>query len=107
MTALGGWGNFHVSGGSSAGALIGLQFVVMTLIANMPITRSLAQAGDNYTTPTRVHFGVVLLLSAVACAPWIGIEVIAILWCLVGVGGFAYVAMVARRLRLQAAYQAV
>jgi hypothetical protein len=35
MTALGGWGNFYVIVGSSAGALIGLQFVVMTLIANM------------------------------------------------------------------------
>ena len=33
MTALSGWENFYVIVGSSAGALIGLQFVVMTLIA--------------------------------------------------------------------------
>ena len=31
MTALGEWENFYVIVGSSAGALIGLQFVVMTL----------------------------------------------------------------------------
>ena len=37
MTALRGWENFYVIVGSSAGALIGLQFVVMTLIAGMPI----------------------------------------------------------------------
>jgi len=34
MTALDGWENFYVIVGSSAGALIGLQFVVITLIAN-------------------------------------------------------------------------
>jgi len=37
MNPLGTWQNFYVIVGSSAGALIGLQFVVMTLIANMPI----------------------------------------------------------------------
>jgi hypothetical protein len=30
MTALDGWGNFYAIVGSSAGALIGLQFVVRT-----------------------------------------------------------------------------
>ncbi len=80
MTALDGWGNFYVIVGSSAGALIGLQFVVMTLIANMPITRGDAQAGDAFTTPTVVHFGVVLLLSAVGIAPWNEIASVAVLW---------------------------
>jgi hypothetical protein len=69
MTTLDGWGNFYVIVGSSAGALIGLQFVVMTLIANMPLAHGDAQAGHTFTTPTVVHFGVVLLLSAAACAP--------------------------------------
>ena len=32
MAELAGWANFYVIVGSSAGALIGLQFVVMTLI---------------------------------------------------------------------------
>ena len=65
MTALAGWENFYVIVGSSAGALIGLQFVVMTLIANLPLTRGDAQAGDSFTTPTVVHFATVLLLAAV------------------------------------------
>ena len=107
MTALDGWGNFYVIVGSSAGALIGLQFVVMTLIANLPITRGDAQAGDAFSTPSVVHFAVVLLLSAVGCAPWDGIAAIAVLWGLVGLGGVVYVVVVARRLRLQTAYQAV
>jgi hypothetical protein len=107
MTALSGWENFYVIVGSSAGALIGLQFVVMTLIANLPLTRGDAQAGDTFTTPTVVHFGVVLLLSAVGTAPWDGIAIVAVLWGVVGLGGVVYVVLVARRLRLQTAYRAV
>src|SRR5436853_8144 len=74
---------------------------------NRPITRSDAQAGDACTTPTVVHFGVVLLLSAVGSAPWDGIATAAVLWGLVGLGGVVYVVVVARRLRSQTAYQAV
>ncbi|HET9742675.1 MAG TPA: hypothetical protein VFQ00_08000 [Terriglobales bacterium] len=36
MTPFSGWENFYVTVGSSAGALIGLQFVVITLIADVP-----------------------------------------------------------------------
>jgi hypothetical protein len=107
MTALSGWQNFYVIVGSSAGALIGLQFVVMTLVANMPITRADAQAGHTFTTPTVVHFGAVLLLSAAASAPWDGISTVTVLWGLVGVSGVAYIVLVARRLRSQTTYQAV
>jgi hypothetical protein len=107
MTPLDGWEDFYVIVGSSAGALIGLQFVVMTLIAEMPIARVDAQAGDAFTTPSVVHFGVVLLLSAVVSAPWNGIETVAALWGLVGLSGVVYVVLVARRLRTQTAYQAV
>src|SRR5436190_23922022 len=73
MAALSSWENFYVIIGSSAGALIGLQFVVMTLVANMPITRGDAQAGTAaFTTPSVIHFGVVLLLSALDSIPWKG-----------------------------------
>jgi hypothetical protein len=107
MTALSGWQNFYVIVGSSAGALIGLQFVVMTLLADMPITRAYAEAGETFTTPTVVHFAAVLLLSAVAAAPWDGIAIVAAVWGLLGVAGLVYVVLVPRRLRLQTAYQAV
>jgi hypothetical protein len=107
MTELDRWQNFYVIAGSSAGALIGLQFVVMTLIANLPITRSNAQAGQAFSTASVVHFGVVLLLSAVACAPWNEITTVAVLWGVVGLSGVVYVVLVARRLRLQTVYRAV
>ena len=52
MTDLTAWQNFYVIVGSSAGALIGLQFVVMALIANMPDIRVQTLAGEAFVTPT-------------------------------------------------------
>src|ERR687884_1071904 len=107
MSSLNGWANFYVIVGSSAGALIGLQFVVLTLIAGRPVARGEAQAGAAFSTPSVVHFGVVLLLSAVVSAPWDGIVAVAVLWGLVGLSGIAYTVVVARRLRVQTAYRPV
>jgi hypothetical protein len=105
MTALSGWENYYVIVGSSAGALIGLQFVVITLIADMPIGRGEAQAGHAFATPTIVHFGAVLLLAAILSAPWPGIAPVAVLWGLLGLSGVVYAAIVARRMRQQHAYK--
>lgn len=107
MSPLNGWANFYVIVGSSAGALIGLQFVVLTLIASRPIVRGEAQAGAAFSTPSVVHFGVVLLLSAVISAPWDGIGAVAVLCGLVGFSGIVYVGVVARRMRRQTAYKPV
>src|SRR4051812_45221165 len=107
MSPLNGWENFYVIVGSSAGALMGLQFVVMTLIADMPLIGTDALAGNSFSTPTVVHFGVVLLLSAIATAPWSGIGFIAFLWGALGVSGIVYGAIVARRIQTQTTYQPV
>ena len=107
MTALAGWENFYVIVGSSAGALIGLQFVVMTLLAELPVGQSDAQAGEAFGTPNVVHFGVVLLISAVLSAPWEGIVIVAILWGLAGLSGVVYALVVARRMRSQTVYRPV
>ncbi len=107
MAALTGWENFYVIVGSSAGALIGLQFVVITLIAEIPIVSDVERASSAFATPTIVHFGAVLLLSTVVSAPWHGIAGAAILWGVLGLGGLAYVLNVARRMRIQTAYSPV
>jgi len=107
MTPLAGWQNFYVIVGSSAGALIGLQFVVITLVAALPHTPGQEQAGGAYATPTIVHFGSVLFLAAALCAPWHGIRAAAVCWGLLGVGGVAYAIIVAWRLRVQTVYQPV
>ncbi len=105
MTAFTEWQNFYVIVGSSAGALIGLQFVVITLIADMPFRHGAEQAGHAFATPTIVHFGAVLLLAAGLSAPWRGIAPAATLWGLMALSGVVYAVVVARRMRLQPAYK--
>ena len=107
MTPFNGWENFYVIVGSSAGALIGLQFVVITLIADALIAPGDAQAGGAFATPSVVHFGVVLVLSAIVSAPWSGIFTVAVLWGLMGLYGMVYAVIVARRLRMQTSYKPV
>jgi hypothetical protein len=105
MSPLAGWENFYVIVGSSAGALIGLQFVVITLIADMPVAPGLALAGSAFGTPTIVHFATVLLLSALSSAPWNAIGAVAALWGIAGLCGILYAAIVARRMRGQTIYR--
>jgi hypothetical protein len=107
MTALSEWQNFYVIVGSSAGALIGLQFVVLTLIAAMPISRGTAQAGAAFSTPNVVHFGAVLLLAGILSAPWKAISPAAILWSVLGLCGIVYEIVVARRMHVQRVYKPV
>ncbi len=102
MTELAGWGNFFVIMGSSAGALIGLQFVVITLVAALPRTPGQEQAGGAYATPTIVHFGSVLLLSAALSVPLHDACGASFLWGLLGLCGLVYTIIVARRLRVTA-----
>jgi hypothetical protein len=107
MSALEGWENFYIIVGPSAGALIGLQFVVITLIAGTPgIPRDL-QAGNAFTTPSVVHFAIVLLLSAIVSIPWEGIAPVAVLWGLMGLYGIIYTVIVGRRMRGQTGYEPV
>ena len=73
----------------------------------MPIARADAQAGGAFTTPSVVHFGVVLLLSAIVSVPWSGIATVAALWGVVGLCGIVYTVTVARRLRVQTTYKPV
>jgi hypothetical protein len=107
MNALAGWENFYVIVGSSAGALIGLQFVVMTLIAQMPASGSDEQAGAAFGTPNVVHFCVVLLLSTLVSAPWQGVAIVAVLWGILGIVGVVYALVVAKRMRSQTVYRPV
>jgi len=105
MSQLSQWQNFYIIVGSSAGALIGLQFVVITLIDR--VSRPVAEAGAAFATPSVVHFGAVLLLGAMLSIPWDGVSPAAVMWCLVGIIGIVYAAVVAGRMRRQTAYRPV
>ncbi len=104
MSDLAAWDSFFIIVGSSAGALIGLQFVVMTLIAERSPPRG-EEAGPAFATPTIVHFGAVLLLSAVLSAPWQEVTFVAAILGLMGLIGVVYIIIVSRKMRMQTAYE--
>jgi hypothetical protein len=87
------WNSFFIIVGSSAGALIGLQFVVMALIAERSPPRG-EEAGPAFATPTIVHFGAVLLLSAVQSAPWQEVTFVAAILGLMGLSGVVYISRI-------------
>jgi hypothetical protein len=104
--ALSSWESFYVIVGSSGGALIGLQFVVITLIADR---RRFATKGalSAFGTPTVVHFTGALLLSALMSAPWPSLVHMSTVMGTCGVGGLFYGAVVVRRARRQTDYEPV
>jgi hypothetical protein len=98
------WDSFYVIVGSAAGALIGLQFVVMTLVAERPMQRT-PDAAAAFATPTINHFCATLLLAVLLRAPWHGIGIPAALWGLLGLIGVLYTAIVARRMNALGTYR--
>jgi hypothetical protein len=98
------WESFYVIVGAAAGALIGLQFVVMTLLADKPRLAT-PEAGAAFATPNVVHFSAALLLSCLMRVPWHGIEPAARAWGVVGFAGLIYLVIVIRRMRSQHSYK--
>jgi len=100
------WESFYVIVGSSGGALTGLQFVVIALIAESR-RRSTHREIQAFGTPTIVHFCAVLLVSAILSAPWQTLTSVAIALGLCGSVGFVYSVIVFLRARRQTGYRPV
>jgi len=98
------WDSFCVIVGSAAGTLIGLQFVVMTLIAERP-PNGVNEAGNAFATPIIVYFATALLMCALLRAPWLDAATPAWVSGIVGSLGTAYALIVIRRMRKQKAYE--
>jgi hypothetical protein len=100
------WESYYVIVGTSGAALIGMQFVVMTLIAER---RPLAEAEPigAFGTPTVVHLSVALIVSAIMSAPWASELPAAIVMSVCGLIGLLYCAIVVRRAQRQTVYKPV
>ena len=106
MPLLTSWQNFYVIIGSSAGALTGLMFVVITLIAGSQ-ARDASDPIAAFNTPNVIHFCAALLISAIVCAPWQVLWNVSLLLGLFGLVGITYVTIAARRLGRQTSYTPV
>ena len=109
MNALSEWNNFYVIVGSATGALIGLQFVALTLISQRAERDSqpLQNASSAFATPTIIHFSSVLLVSGMLSAPWRAVTNAAIAWGILGACGVVYQLIVLRRMTTQTSYQPI
>ena len=107
MTPLTEWQTFAQVVGSAAGALTGLQFVVMALISDMPGEPGEDATSEAFASPTIVHFVAVLLLAASLAMPWHGLAAIDVCWGLGGLAGLGYTVVVLRRMRRQQMYEPV
>src|ERR1700677_4852483 len=89
------WQNFYVMVGSSAGALIGLQFVVITLVAGTR-QRASMETVNAFGSPIVVQFGAALAISGIMVAPWNSVHSISIALALCGIAGLIYSTIVLR-----------
>ncbi|HEX9038071.1 MAG TPA: hypothetical protein VF808_13890 [Ktedonobacterales bacterium] len=106
MSPMTGWENFYVIVGSSAGALTGLTFVVISLMQGMR-AQGASWGVAAYTTPTVVHFGTAVVVSALLSAPWPALWQASLALALVGIAGIVYCAVVSRRMGRPVTYAPV
>ena len=93
------WSNFYIIIGSSAAALTGLMFVVVTLVAGVR-SRSSSDAHEGtgtFSSPTVVHFCAAFLIAGILSAPWQSLVQVAALIALSGLSGILYMVVVTYR----------
>ena len=93
MPVLTEWSAFYTAIGSSAAALTGLMFVVITLVAGENRGRDPLGVAT-FSTPTVMHFCATLFLSLAILAPWHSLGGVAILLGLMGLYGTIYIVRV-------------
>jgi hypothetical protein len=99
------WQTFYVLIGTAAATLLGLTFVVATLIAGVRVrTSAPSEAFATLNTPNVWHFGLAGLVAGLLIVPWQALWQAGLLPGLVGV---SYVLIVLRRVRRQRDYQPV
>jgi hypothetical protein len=98
-SVLGPWSSFYTMTGSSAAALTGLMFVVITLVSGEERVRRAPDGISTFSTPTVVHFSAALIVSALLTAPWRLLLHPAILLGLIGLYGIVYQVRVIEKAR--------
>lgn len=90
-SVLGPWSNFYMMTGSSAGALTGLMFVVITLVTGVDRSKRNRDGISAFSTPTVIHFGAALLVSAILSAPWPSLAYPSWLLAITGIAADLYI----------------
>ena len=100
------WSNYYVITGSSAAALTGLMFVVITLVAGQErFLKNMRDGVETFSSPTDVHFCAALLISATLAAPWRSLISPGVVLALIGLCGFVYGLRVLSRMARRTTYR--
>jgi len=83
------WETFYLVVGTSAGALVGVMFIVATLTAELAVDQ-LNRGTIIYQSPTVFHLGVIVAVGALALIPDHLISFAAVLFAVLGTCGFVY-----------------
>ncbi len=103
------WENFYIITGSSAAALTGLVFIVVTLSAGQRRLSDQATRGEGtsiFSSPTVVHFCAAFFTAGVFSAPWHALVIPGALVGIMGTFGVAYTINTGIRARRLTSYQA-
>lgn len=93
------WQNFYLLAGSASATLIGLIFVAISLGARLLPTQADSSVRA-FVTPTVLHFGAVVVFSAIALIPVLGPGGLGLISLVIGGLGLVYSANVLRQMRL-------
>jgi hypothetical protein len=107
LSPLKAWETFYFLVGTSAAALIGLQFVVIAFIGESGVSQTGEETLAAFGTPTVMHLCAVLLLSALLVAPWASLPTAGLLVAGTGLAGLVYAVVVTVRARKQTNYEPV
>ena len=85
------WHPFYGIVGTAAATLMGLMFVVITLITRLRVRLPSPSSGVRvFNTSNVFHFGAALLVAGMLSAPWPALWEASLLLGLAGLGGMAY-----------------
>lgn len=98
------WAGFFTMMATAAATLVGLMFVVVTLVTRTEQSGDADDGISTFSTPTVIHFGATLLVSGILIAPWPRLAGVFALVTLVGLAGFTHMVRVARKARRLTVY---
>jgi len=100
------WSTFYFMIASSAAALTGLMFVVISLVTGQERTDATQDGIAAFTTPTVMHFAAALLVSGILIMPWRSLVHAGIVVAVIGLYGVAQILRVMDRTRRLTGYTA-
>lgn len=98
------WSTFFVVTATSAATLIGLSFVVITLVMGAERVRRSPDGLGTFSTPTVMHFCIALLVSLLLIAPWRSVVYPSAVMGLVSVYELAYMLNITFRQKRMTSY---